>query len=328
MVNESKIYNEAMIFLNSYDYASARKRFEYLCKKNGDFCNQARIKLVKIDIKEGKYARVRNILNNSKIHSTEIKFYYGLLENIEYNFERSKKYYSECMKDPSFQYKALISLTKLYTQTADYDIARNMYETLCLNEKFYVQAMFGLVCLNFLEKRYDEANRLLKSIDESTLTPKLLAHYDIMYTYTLYFLGELKDYNFDNLENKYTISRLFNSSDEVLLNHIKMHKNQKEQFNDGCFLETIDLKDLLEIAREKIKTINANHFELSDMYRFKLDFPIGFKEDNLTYDLCVSTLIGTKDIITMYPVLLSDEFDMEKMSTSKKLMLKRNEGSS
>lgn len=37
-------------------------------------------------------------------------------------------------------------------------------------------------------------------------------------------------------------------------------------------------------------------------------------------------MIGTKDILTMYPVLVSNEFDQEGMSLSKPLLLKRKQG--
>ena len=73
-------------------------------------------------------------------------------------------------------------------------------------------------------------------------------------------------------------------------------------------------------------SMTANHFEVSDMYRFRLDTPIGYKDDLITSDLCVVTIIGTKDIITMYPVSLSDEFDKEGLATSKELKLKRLQG--
>ena len=72
--------------------------------------------------------------------------------------------------------------------------------------------------------------------------------------------------------------------------------------------------------------MNGNHFELTDMYRFKLDTPIGYKGELITNDLCVVTILGTKDIITMYPVSLSNEFDNEKFSTSEQLKLKRLQG--
>lgn len=94
----------------------------------------------------------------------------------------------------------------------------------------------------------------------------------------------------------------------------------------ATFFKYTDLRKLLYDARKKIENMNSNHFEFSDMYRFRLDTPIGFKGDEITSDLCVVTMIGTKDILTMYTVLLSDEFDKEGFSTNKELKLKKNCG--
>lgn len=110
------------------------------------------------------------------------------------------------------------------------------------------------------------------------------------------------------------------------MSHIKKHKNQSEKATNGCFFKYTDIRELLLDAREKIENMNGNHFEVLDMYRFKLDTPIGYKGELITSDLCVVTIIGTKDIITMYPVTLSDEFDKEGLSTSEKLKLKRLHG--
>jgi len=115
------------------------------------------------------------------------------------------------------------------------------------------------------------------------------------------------------------IYRLFNHSDKVLMNHIRRHCNQKLRNTVACFLPHIDIKKLLYEARDRIEDMNANHFEFSDMYRFRLDSLIGYKGDLDTSDLCVATLIDTKDIITMYPVLLSEEFDIEGLATSEEL---------
>ena len=62
------------------------------------------------------------------------------------------------------------------------------------------------------------------------------------------------------------------------------------------------------------------------MYRFRLDTPIGYKGDEITNDLCVVTMIGTKDIITMYTVQLSSEFDEEGFAHDKSITLKRMQG--
>lgn len=309
------------------DYVGARYWFE-ISINDSNFKEESLSKIIQIEIREGKYAKARQILNENKdINSVALKQIYALLENIENNFETSRKYYSECMVDPNMQYKSLLAIAKLYFQTGDYEVAKKMYETLQLNPKFYIQATFGLISLNIFEHNFFEAQKLINEIDTSKLTSKLMQHYRILNYYIKYFLGQMKmsDNKFDPVRD-YMIYRLFDHSDNTLLNHIERHRNQNEKETNGCFFKYTDTKKLLYDARDVIGDMNANHFEVSDMYRFRLDTPIGYKGDVITNDLCVVTMIGTKDIITMYPVTLSEEFDKEGMATSKELKLKRLQG--
>ena len=327
ILNEKDAYFKGIEFWNNNDYRYARYYFEMAYKYNGELNDLSLSKLIQIDLREGKYAKVRNLLKNNQSDIIEFKQVYGLLENIENNFEKSKTYYSQCMIDPDMQNKSLLAIAKLYIQTGDNEVARKMLETLQLNRKFYIRSTIGLVCLNILEENYRDAYRYLKSINPDRLTPKLLQHYQILEMYLLRNLGKLKksDNNFDPIKN-YMIYRLFDDSEDLLLKHISKHMNQRDKDTNGCFFKYTDLKKLLIDAREKIENMNSNHFEVSDMYRFRLDTPIGFKGEEETRDLCVVTMIGTKDILTMYPVLLSDEFDKEGMSESKELLLKRKQG--
>lgn len=327
MLSEKDAYFRAIEYWNSNDYVNARIYFEMAYQYNGEFRDLSLSKLIQIDLREGKYAKVRNLLKTNQSNAVEFKQVYGLLENIENNFERSKTYYSQCMVDPDMQSKSLLAIAKLYIQTGDNEVARKMLETLQLNRKFYIQSTIGLVCLNILEENYKDAYKFLKTINSERLTPKLLQHYQILEMYLLRNLGKLKktDDNFDPIRD-YMIYRLFDDSEELLLRHISKHMNQSEKATNGCFFKYTDLRKLLYDARNKIENMNSNHFEVSDMYRFKLDTPIGFKGEEVTSDLCVVTMIGTKDILTMYPVLLSDEFDKECMSESKQLLLKRKQG--
>ena len=225
------------------------------------------------------------------------------------------------------QYKSLLALAKLYVQTGDYDVAAKMYQTLQLNPRFYVQSTIGLTCLSIFQKKFYDAQQYMMKIDESKLTPKLMQHYKILNAYIKYFLGQLKvSDNIYNPIKDYMIYRLFDHSEQTLLSHIEKHKNQSEKATNGCFFEDIDIKRLLLDAREIIEDMNGNHFEISDMYRFKLNRPIGYKGKLITSDLCVVTTIGTKDIVTMYPVSLSEKFDKEGFSTSEHLKLKRLQG--
>lgn len=325
--NFRESYLSGMDCLRNNDYINARKRFE-ISYNDSEFRDESLSRLIKIDLREGKYDKARKLLEeNIGNQAVQLKQVYGLLENIENNFESSKRYYSECMVEPQMQNKALLSIAKLYIQTGDNEVARKMFETLQLNKYFKIQSTINLICLNILEENYKDAEKLLKGIDEKELTPKLYQHYNILNMYIKYFLGNLKssDNYFDPVKD-YMIYRLFDNSDETLLNHIQKHTNQKDIKSNGCFFKYTDLKKLLFDAREKIENMNSNHFEVSDMYRFRLDTPIGFKGDEITSDLCVVTMIGTKDILTMYPVLLSDAFDKEGFSNSKELMIKRNHG--
>ncbi len=308
------------------DYNGARYWYQ-ISARDFNFRDNSLFKLISIEIREGNYSLARQMLKQSA-NSIQFQQLYGLLENIEFNIERSKKYYAECMKYPDFQYKSLLALAKLNIQTGDYIVARKMLETLQLNSDFYIQAMFNLIFISIYEHDFYMAKKLISEIDTSRLTPKLIKHYNHIYAYIRYFLGELKaSDDIYIFEKDYMIYRLFNHSDKVLLNHIRCHCNQKLRNTVGCFLPHIDIKKLLYEARDRIEDMNANHFELSDMYRFRLDSLIGYKGDLDTSDLCVATLIDTKDIITMYPVLLSEEFDIEGLATSEELRLRRLQGS-
>ena len=318
-------YNGQQCWRNN-DYKNARYWYE-IAIQDSEFRDESLSKLIQIEIREGKYSKARKILNENKgLNSSSLMQVYGLLENVENNFEQSKRYYSMCMADSKMQYKSLLALAKLYIQSGDYEIATKMLETLQLNSDFYIQATFGIASLCIYKHDFFEAKRLLSDIDISRLTPKLLHHYNVLSTYIKYYLGELKVSNNSKNLNEYTLYRLFDKSDETLMRHIDRHKDQSERATNGCFFKYTDTKKLLCDARDIIQDMNANHFEVSDMYRFRLDTPIGFKGDEITSDLCAVTLIGTKDIITMYPVLLSDEFDKEGLSTSKELKLKRLQG--
>lgn len=304
------------------DLVKAREYFN-VSVKSKEFREQSLHRLISIDFKEGKYRNARELLNEYYDDNAYIMQSFGLLESIENNFETSMNYYCKCMNDTKIQKRSLLAIAKLYVQNADYAVAKKIFETLKLDEKMYFQAVVGLISISILEHDYEKSKNLLEKIDTSSLTPKLMQHYKTLLSYTEYLLGTLKPK--DNIDpiHDYMIYRLFNNSDKVLINHIMKHLDQTQKYSNGCFFKGAWLQDLLSISRDKIESMNANHFEVSDMYRFSLDTPIGYKGDDMTKDICVVTMIGTKDIVTMYPVQLSYEFDKERFSTSKKIMLKR-----
>ncbi len=326
-MNFKQAFNNGQTCWRNQDYINARYWYE-IAMQQEEYREKSILKLIQVEIKEGKYAKARQMLNDNKdLNSVALKQVYGLLENIENNFKASRRYYSECMIDSSMQYKSLLALAKLHIQTGDNQIARKMFETLQLNINFNILSTLGLICLEIFEENYDDAYRLLQTLNPNSLTPKICQHYRIIDSFLKSKLGILRKFESSIDPNKnYMLYRLYDNSDKVLLSHVGRHLNQDIRQSYGCFFKYIDLKKLLIDVRDKIFDMNANHFEISDMYRFKLDTPIGFKGDDITSDICVVTMIGTKDIITIYPIKLSEQFDIEGMSTSKELALKRKQG--
>lgn len=314
-------------FLIKNDYINARYWLE-IASQNEKYLEKSLSKLIQIEIREGKYAKAREMLNFHKdLDSPYLKQTWGLLENVENNFETSKRYYSECMINPEMQHISLLAISKLYIQTGDNEVARKMLETLQLDSGFNAQSTFGLVGLNLLEGKYQEAFNLLKTIDKRKLSSKHLQHYRILNEYLLLNLEKTKKIlNNSDTTKSYMMYSRCDRSEETLLKHIRKHINQNERNNNGFFFKDIDLKTLLYAARDKIQNMNSNHFEISDMYRFRLDTSIGYINDEITSDLCVVTRVGTKDIITMYPVQLSSEFDKEGFTYNKIIALKRAQG--
>lgn len=289
-------------------------------KNNPEYKEKSLYYLCLCYIKLGNYLLARQMLENSQYFKGK-DIIYGLIENIEYNFEKSREYYAKCISDPNDAQKALLGLAKLYVQMGEYDVAKKIYETLKLIPEMKIQAIYGLSVIYIMMQEYEKSEAILKEIKKEKLTNKLQLHYDIIDLTIKYYLGTLeinkraKDLN--------PVFALINPSDERVLKHVKKHCNQSLKDSYGCFFSDIDLKSMISMAKQRIESMNPNHFEISDMYRFTLDFPIGYKGENITHDLCVATVIGQKNIITMYPVLLSDDFNKEGMATSDALKRKR-----
>ena len=324
--NFSAEYSQGMKYFRQSNFTEARKKFN-ISINDPNYKNSSFLRLIQIEIKEGKYSIARQMLDANKDEYKSIsKDLYGLLESVEYNYEASKKYYDELMMNPDTQYLSLLKIAQLHMQTGDYDAAKLIIKSLRLMPQYYTRATFNLIFLAMIKHDYLEAQKLLSEIDLNTLSIKLKSQYKTMNIYISYCLGKFNTldercYN----ETHYILSRLKHlDNDDILLNHIERHK--RHDFTTGYFFESLDFKLLLEEVRNRIKNMNASHFEISDMYKFKLDRPIGCIGGIITNDICATTIIGTENIITLYPVLLSDEFDKEGNCTSKELKLKRLQG--
>jgi len=310
----------AQTCFNNKEYIKAKYWYN-ISIESEEYYELSLIKLIQIAIKDCNYLEARKLLNKSTSNNVRLKSVKGLLETVENNIIESRKYYSQCMDDYDTQYDSLYKIAKTYVQTGDNMIARKMFETLQLNNNFYIQATFNLIYLEILEENYEKAYLMLKTIKLDNLLPLFAKNYRVINHYLSLKLNLSIDLEQDM---DYITSILYKRDEQHLLEHINRHTIRKnDSYKEGYFFKYIDLKKLLNVVRYKIYDMNANHFDFADTYRIRLDDPIGFKDEQLTNDICVTTIIGTKDIITIYPIKLSDEFDKEGFSYDKKISLKR-----
>ena len=66
ILSEKDAYFKGIEFWNNNDYRNARYYFEMAYKYNGELNDLSLSKLIQIDLREGKYAKVRNLLKNNQ----------------------------------------------------------------------------------------------------------------------------------------------------------------------------------------------------------------------------------------------------------------------
>lgn len=288
--------------------------------------DQEIVNYIQKDLKNSKYVKLRNFTEQAKESNLEIELLKALLENIEMNYSKSEQIYSSCLEKYADKEKTLYYLASLQIQKGEYEIARAIYETLAFDSKYYVKATYGIVYTFIYERDFKTAYDYLNKINTNALNDKQIHDHKNIYMYIQKELGILKNIkSLDKHDDYFIYQHIFNS-DKTLENHIKSHCNQLDKYSTSCFYKEIDLKKLIADAKREIEDINPNKYEISDVYRMKLDNSIGYSEGISTKDLAVVTIAGTKNIITMYPIQLSEHFDSENLLHDKTLKAKRVKG--
>lgn len=265
------------------------------------------------DLKSGNYDSARKSLENLSLTSDYNYFkYYGLLEKLENNFEEGIKYYGKGLRVTSEQPNSLIEVANLYIQTGNNYIGRKMLETLIDDKDYSFKAKINLIYLDILENKYEDAYKILQDISIQELDDNDLYLMDYIYKFLLYKLQN-KICTQDNYP--YVLSALLRKYNNMLL--------MKNIADSKRFLKYMDYREFVRDMTGKIQDLNGNHFALFDMYRLHLDSPIGYCGDVLTSDVCVSTVINTKEIVNIQPIILSEKYDLADNLHSQKLKLKR-----
>lgn len=249
----------------------------------------------------------------------KLQYLYGCLERCEYNFEASEYYFRSCYKDPRLQKKALLGLARLYTEFGRYDIAEKMIETFGTKENFGLNFLYERIIFSILRQNHQEAFHLSKKMPQKM--PPFIPFDDAFLKGYLKWLRNPKKIPVSDREKDYKQYRLFEDSDDSLVWHLK--KERENTPIDRCFFRYTDFHTLICDSKEKMRMINPLHVQLFDHYPVLLDDPIGFVQGELTSALNVITASNTPIILSMYPIIVSNQFDQEGIAKNRYLKLNR-----
>lgn len=302
-------------YYKSKDYEKALYYLEKV--KNDKILSSKAIGIIfQIYFRHGLFNKARDVLNNTNFY-----YYMGLLEEYEGNLNEAYKYFNLALQSKEGYKETLLALARVYAELGfnkeALDILNKLTET-----DVAIRAQFEKICLLTRTFQYQKAYQILEEINTQRLTSNTRKDYKDLIVLLKYRLNLLNKEKFSP-QTEYPAYLLVTKDDDVLLKHINLHTRQSDRYTYGCFFSNIDLNNLLNDVKEKIDSLNPIYCNKTDFYRFSFDRSIGFKGSDKTKDVTVITLLGTKQIITMYPVMFSPRFDTEKLNHDKDLQMIR-----
>lgn len=237
----------------------------------------------------------------------------AILECTEENYEIAERYFKEIVKEEydflSFAGLATIEIIRKNLINAEYyfnEALYYFYENNIYDKKFHQNfEKIKLVALNlmFLEiknERFERAYSYYLMLDEC---PKLgKASRKQIEFYLKYKLNILTDE--DGKFKTYFYQQLLNYDSTEAIKHIKLHLDENDTKKiHSCYNENLNIDKLFEEIQLKIANLSPYKSTLVDKYNIEYDYNIGSIDNIQTNFIRVITILNTKDIITMYPIL-------------------------
>lgn len=297
-------------------FASARYWYK-IAKQHNNYVTEAIYKLFIIETKMGRFDKARELLEkNYFLDTLMIERCLGCLDSMEFNTLSSNKHFEYCIRNKFDKLRANVGIMKNYYQLGDNDKARECLELVARGSRDV--AYLNEASILYYEENYEQALEVIRKIDVSKLADLDLKSYKDLLMLLNY---KLKDDSISVDQNRYFYQRLFDSDEKLLRDHIKKHFDKV--YSDMGYFKDISVSELIDVCKSQIADMNGLHYISNDLYKFSLDKKIGFKSDEGTSDIEVVTFLDSKDILTIYPVMLSEEYDHEKWSRNSELTLKR-----
>lgn len=266
-------------------------------------------------------------------YDQDAKLMLGTMYLSESNHALALKYFEELLSTKS-RYQAMARIAKIKDLEGFHDEAYNDYLSVIDRIKDeYIFIDFAR-CLCHLGK-FDEAlsylDKVKNSEDKETALNKkiyILIHQDrfeeamklfkdnyklsqcasgLPWFYTYVNLFPHKEINIEELS--YSCKQCYKYKTKRAINHIKEHLTKEESGEiHTLFYDNLDIDSLYFDIREKIHDMNFVYKEFSDQYIVNAGYKVGNVHGYETEYVTVITIPGTKSILTMYPVVVTDRF--------------------
>lgn len=200
----------------------------------------------------------------------------------------------------------MLALTE-YVRQGDVDSLKKKYDALLQSCEAGDYALRNKVCVSYLTllirtKDYQEAKRVLDFMKEKQ--GFLTSDFDRVYFYVQYQLGLLPK-NYQNASSYYESQILKYDRNSAIVHVYKHERGENNSPDIQTFNEDIDIRELfptMEMAIEKIKPSETRM--VADIYYIDMGEVIGRFGNQPATIVEVITEVGTKNIHTMYPVIL------------------------
>lgn len=322
-MKNAKIYQDFLKskeFIKQKNIEEAYIRLKKLMKKDSE--NYAiRLEFAKVLIDMNNLSRARRILE-SLIDSKNKNYAIlelGKLSVIEGDFYKAREYFESLLNTTNITY-GLLELGKLEILEGNYIQAQTcFYKILSIkNDENKSCAIQEILNLNIKLGHYEEA---LVYLEKLINTDKSLDIREVE-KYKFYLEYNLKEINNKRKINGYFNNQLVEYSEVKAINYIGFNSNENKNVIHNIFNNDVEIKSLFNRMKDEIKQLEPVNFGIYDKYTIELENVIGSVRNIDTNLLCIVTICGTKNIISMFPVLNKNRLNNKKIIKSKELSLK------
>lgn len=285
--------------------------------------NIALRKLIELERKMGDYKTAREYASMlSEYKDTECNYYFGKLEQTECNLINALEYYSKALATSINPLIVLCLIANVYVQLGEFTIARHMFETMAYSSSNYYKDLgfLELINLDILEGDYNHGLKLCEQVDYIN-NKQYKDSLKTIYILLMHHLGRIDELNKKIFGSVYTYNRLIAQSEETLNCHVKKHikasnLNEVSFYSMDIINKIINTMDIIE------SRVNPIYKKGGLIYKYSTDYKIG---EYRKTPLDTIAIVTTQDniIMTMYPILISSEFDREGILYSEELKTKR-----